>query len=375
MSSTGESVDDERDSGLGARGERGGQKTPISSLRPHPPTIRLSPSERDRVTLANLRATLPPLEPITGEVPTLERAATPTPAAAHETPHTIVLPTTKSADRATLTMLRGTGVGTTFSLESEETLLGRGANVDIVLDEPSVSREHARITRDAEREYLLEDLGSTNGTFVGGRPVRSVRLKNGDRVQIGGEYTFRFAILDEEEESLQRKLYESSMRDTLTALMNRRSLFEHLATAIERTRRDGSDIAILMIDADHFKAVNDRFGHAAGDEVLKAISLAGARVLGETDIFARYGGEEFAVLTRAAANDETAASELAEAIRRAVGELKVEVGAGAISVTVSIGVARLSECAIIDGLELFARADARLYAAKLAGRNRVSARD
>jgi two-component system cell cycle response regulator len=354
-------------------GERGeGPKSPVSSLRPHPPseaTIRLSRSDRERTTLAKMQATLPPLDPVTAELPVLQ------PSPASRTPHTIVLPTTGSADRATLTMLRGTGVGTTFTLEQAETVLGRGAKVDIVLDEPSVSREHARISLDAEHEYFIEDLGSTNGTFVGGRPIRRARLKNGDRVQIGGEYTFRFAILDEEEESLQRKLYESSMRDTLTALVNRRALFEHLATAIERTRRDGSDIAVLMIDADHFKSVNDRFGHAAGDEVLKAISLAGGRVIGDGDVFARYGGEEFAVLTRIASATGGQPVELAERIRKAVGELRVEVGAGAIGVTVSIGIARLSECDTADGLELFTRADARLYAAKLAGRNRVSATD
>ncbi len=343
-------------------------KRPVSSLRPQSEaTIRLSRSDRDRATLAKLQASLPPLEPITAQVPVLRPAPAP-----RATPHTIVLPTTKSADRATLTMLRGTGVGTTFTLEQEETVLGRGGKADIVLDEPSVSREHARITVEGEGEYFIEDLGSTNGTFVGGRPIRRARLKDGDRVQVGGEYTFRFAILDEEAESLQRKLYESSMRDALTRLVNRRCLFEHLASAMDRARRDGSDIGVLMVDADHFKSVNDRFGHAAGDEVLKAIALAGGRVLGEGDIFARYGGEEFAVLTRPLEGREEV-KELAERIRRAVGDLRVEVGAGAIGVTVSIGIALLSECEIADGLELFARADARLYAAKMAGRNCVSA--
>jgi diguanylate cyclase (GGDEF)-like protein len=345
------------------------RKEPVSSLRPpSEATIRLTRSARDRQTLAKLQASLPPLEPITEEITILRPAP-----ASRETPHTIVLPVPTRADRATLTMLRGPGVGTTFTLEHEETVLGRGAKADIMLDEPSVSRSHARITIDDDGQYFIEDLGSTNGTFVCGRPVRHSPLSNGDRVQIGGEYTFRFAILDAEEETLQRRLYESSMRDTLTGLVNRRCLFEHLATALERTRRDGGDVGVLMIDADHFKSVNDRFGHAAGDEVLKAIAIAGGRVVGDSDVFARYGGEEFAVLTRIGGSKEVAA--LGERIRNAVNELRIEVGAGAIGVTVSVGVALLSECDIADGLELFARADARLYAAKLGGRNRVCADD
>ena len=343
-----------------------GQKLPTSALRPpSEATIRLSRSSRERTTLSNLRAALPPLEPITEELAILRSPPS------RDTPHTIVLPTTTRADRATLTMLRGSGVGTTFTLEHEETVLGRGAKADITLDEPSVSRRHARIVIDDHGGYSIEDLGSTNGTFVCGHPVRHAPLKNGDRVQIGGEYTFRFAILDAEEETLQRRLYESSMRDTLTGLVNRRCLFEQLATAIEKSRREGIDIAVLMIDADHFKSVNDRFGHAAGDEVLKAIALAGAKALGEGEVFARYGGEEFAVLARGTTLE--AATDLAERMRASIGELRVEVGAGAIGVTVSIGVALLSECDIVDGLELFARADARLYSAKIGGRNRVTA--
>src|SRR6202040_2202821 len=105
------------------------------------------------------------------------------------------------------------------------------------------------------------------------------------------------------------------------------------------------------------------------DQVLRAIALTGTAVLRETDIFARYGGEEFVVLARSLRREELAA--LAERLRDAIAGMGVEVGGGAVSVTVSIGIALLSECEIVDGLELFARADARLYAAKLAGRDRV----
>jgi diguanylate cyclase (GGDEF)-like protein len=229
------------------------------------------------------------------------------------------------------------------------------------------------VIRDEGGDYFIEDLGSTNGTFLAGHPVERARLKSGDRLQIGCEHFLRFALVDEEEEKLQRKLYESSTRDTLTGLVNRGCLFDQLATAIERSRRDATDVGVFIVDVDYFKSVNDRFGHAAGDEVLRAIAVAGGRELGGSDVFARYGGEEFAVLTRGCRKAEVI--ELAERFASAVGDLRVKVGDGAIGVTVSIGIALLSECDIVDGLELFARADARLYAAKLAGRNRVCGED
>jgi two-component system cell cycle response regulator len=335
-------------------------------------TIKLARPMRDRTTLAALRATLPALEPITEEREVIASAPPPAPSAHHDTPHTFVLPLASNADRATLTMLRGHSVGATFSLEHEETILGRSETADITLDDSSVSRRHARVVVEGGR-YFIEDLASTNGTFLAGAPVKRAPLKNGDRVQIGGEHTFRFALMGEDEETLQRRIYESSMRDGLTSLLNHRCLFEHLAVEIERSLREKADLGVLMIDVDRFKEINDRFGHAAGDQVLRAIALTGAATLRETDLFARYGGEEFAVLVRGAERADLAA--LAERLRSAIAAMGVEVGGGSVHLTVSIGVALLSECEIIDGLELFARADARLYAAKASGRNRVCVDD
>jgi diguanylate cyclase (GGDEF)-like protein len=337
----------------------------ISSQWPAPDsTIKLPIASIDAAALAVLRATLPPLGPIVEEPVPSERTPR------RDTPHTIVLPVVARADRATLTMLGGPEVGATFALEGDETILGRGSTAAIVLDEPSVSRHHARIRRDDEGHYVIEDLGSTNGTFVRGRRVRSVPLRSGDRVQLGRECIFRFAIVDEEEESFQRRLYESSMKDTLTNLANRRCLAERLVSEIGHARREKGELAVLMIDLDHFKSVNDRFGHLAGDQVLRAVAMCGGQVLRAGDLFARYGGEEFAIIARGA--DRGSAAALAERLRHAIGELRVEVGAGAIGVTVSVGIAVLAECdGDDDAVELFARADSRLYAAKLGGRNRV----
>jgi diguanylate cyclase (GGDEF)-like protein len=325
------------------------------------------PSDVDAAAKAVLRATTAP-DPVTGEHP-----VAPDSEISIATPHAIVFPVVIRPDRATLTAISGRDAGKTFPLDGDEIVLGRGTEATLRLDEPSVSRVHARITCSrVGRSYVLEDLGSTNGTFVGGRRIRRTALASGDRVQVGRECVFRFAVIDEAEESLQRRLYESSMKDTLTSLANRRALFDRLASELLHARREERALSVLVVDIDRFKSINDTFGHQAGDQVIQAIAMRGAQVIRAGDLFARYGGEEFAVIARDA--DKREAVALAERLRRAISGMQVEVGGGSVAVTVSIGVAGRTEApGNTDPFALFERADARLYIAKITGRDRVIA--
>ena len=327
-------------------------------------TLRILATSIDAASRAVLRdaRTLPPLE---GR----ERRDSELPPR-NDTPTTMVLSAVVRADRGTLTVIAGPGAGETITLANDETILGRDATSTIAVDDASVSRRHARITRDQRAHHFIEDLGSTNGTYVAGRRVRRAALRTGDRLQIGRDTVYRFAVVDREEEEFQRRLYEASMRDTLTDLPNRRTLVERLASEVAHAERTGGDLGVLMIDLDHFKAINDRFGHLAGDEVLKAIAHAGAQAIRAGDVLARYGGEEFVALARDARKEE--ATILAERLRCSVLGAQVPTSGGHVSVTVSVGVAVLSECERgDDGRRLLARADARLYKAKLSGRNRT----
>ncbi len=274
-------------------------------------------------------------------------------------------------DRATLTVLGGVDPGRVFALQSDETVLGRSRGATLSIDEPSISRHHARVIRTEDERHILEDLGSRNGTFVNGCAVSRVPLKSGDRVQLGPDLLFQFALLDEHEESLRRRLYESSTRDSLTGLTNRRCLLERLELAIERGRTDGNDTGMLMIDVDHFKRINDTFGHLAGDEVLRALAMSAGSMLRAADLFARYGGEEFVAVISCEGKEDLVA--LAERVRRSFADLRVEVGASSVTATVSVGVALWSECASANYLDLLALADDRMYTAKLSGRNGVCA--
>lgn len=159
-----------------------------------------------------------------------------------------------------------------------------------------------------------------------------------------------------------------AITDSLTGLYNRKKLDEILADQFVRFRRNRRPFAVLMLDLDNLKAINDRDGHAAGDEVLAQVAAILRQSVRDVDYVARYGGDEFvAILTETSME---AALEVAERIRSAVDTLIIRAGNHLFSVTVSVGVAHSHEGDNSPGMMLF-RADHALYKAKGAGRNRV----
>ncbi|MGB5247796.1 MAG: sensor domain-containing diguanylate cyclase [Woeseia sp.] len=171
------------------------------------------------------------------------------------------------------------------------------------------------------------------------------------------------------------RLLRSGHTDFLTGWHNRRYLQFRLKEELARASRDRSTLVCLMLDIDHFKRINDTYGHAAGDEVLREIAHRVESQVRASDVAARYGGEEFVVLLPA--TDEKAAEALAERIRRAISASPVSLNAGeSATITASIGIASCAAPAQGDDLKtigdsLLARADVALYQAKSAGRNRV----
>lgn len=162
-----------------------------------------------------------------------------------------------------------------------------------------------------------------------------------------------------------RQIRDSAIRDFLTGVYNRRYLFEVAATLYGNARRGNVRLAALLIDADHFKAINDTHGHEAGDAVLQALAACISRELRMSDIVARYGGEEFVCL--AIIKEESDVEVVCERVRRAVEGLEVQVGELVVPVTVSIGATiQLGECFA----DMLRAADQGVYEAKAAGRNR-----
>ena len=173
--------------------------------------------------------------------------------------------------------------------------------------------------------------------------------------------------LGEKLDAAQGALLEASIRDELTGLHNRRYLMTRLGEEFERARRKGTALGLLMMDIDHFKIVNDTYGHPAGDEVLRSIAQTLASMLREYDVGGRYGGEEFAVVLAETTPQDMV--KLAERIRERIDALADHGKATGIHVTISIGVAVLNDTDTIE--TLLQRADSALYRAKEAGRNRT----
>lgn len=171
-----------------------------------------------------------------------------------------------------------------------------------------------------------------------------------------------------ETEKLKAHLSKLAMTDELTGIHNRRAFLNDLEKALSRATRDSKDVSVLMIDIDHFKKVNDRFGHRGGDVALQHFAETATIALRKGDTLGRLGGEEFAVLLPSTEIPE--ATKLAERLRQAIEDAFVEYGGRKISFTISIGVASFDDPKM-DSTTLVSHADEALYRAKRCGRNAV----
>jgi two-component system, cell cycle response regulator len=258
-------------------------------------------------------------------------------------------------------------LGKRFLLEATPTRVGRGPDNEIVLDGESISRRHASWERRGSRWWVVDER-STNGTYVNDELIDQEHpLSNGDRVKVGG-LILKFLSGDDVESQYHEEIYRMTIFDGLMQVYNRRYLYEALEREIIRARRHGRDLSIVMFDIDHFKQVNDRFGHLAGDFVLKELARVVQSRIRRDEVFARYGGEEFS-LVLPETNVEGGAA-LAETLRRKISEHPFTFQNEMIPVTVSMGIAMLTENDR-GSVELIQRADEKLYEAKRSGRNRV----
>lgn len=212
--------------------------------------------------------------------------------------------------------------------------------------------------------------GFVAATVGTGDAVRTPGLMHGlafvDAMLISMAVTFGCAILTSQR--LQAHLNRVARTDDLTGAYNRRALAEAAEAEVRRTERHTTGLAVLILDIDHFKKVNDRYGHVAGDEVLRHFVLRLREGLRAEDLVGRMGGEEFCVVLVDAASRQV--PQVGERLRRLVEEMTVSWDKGAIRITTSIGIAVWG----LDGAgfdELYKRADERLYRAKAEGRNRA----
>ncbi|HZS41593.1 MAG TPA: GGDEF domain-containing protein [Polyangia bacterium] len=280
--------------------------------------------------------------------------------------------------RPCLVMVAGPRLGEIFPIEGE-LLIGRDPQAALRLpDDESVSRKHARVTALPVEGggALITDLGSANGTFVDGEKVDESVLKEGAKIRVGQTNVLKFARYDTIEESAQRQLLESALRDGMTRAFNRRYFMQRLGAELRFAERHSQTVALLMLDLDHFKQLNDDCGHPSGDAALEKLVEVLDGGLRAEDVLARYGGEEFAILLRNISADNAMA--LAERLRKTVADTHFGPfgkESAPRQMTISIGVATFpdgdakGDAAVA---QLVARADAALYRAKNSGRNKTS---
>ena len=271
---------------------------------------------------------------------------------------------------ACLVQIYGPMLGKKFVLEKEEMNIGRGENCEIVLELDNVSRRHCSLLLRSD-SVCLRDNGSTNGTYLNNVEVRGeTPLRSGDLIKVGSAI-FKFLFggeLGSIEAQYHEEIYRLTIIDGLTQVFNKRYLLEFLDREMARCLRHQRDLSLVLFDIDHFKHINDTFGHLAGDYVLRELAQALKTRIRKEECFARYGGEEFALVLPETGHGNTVF--LADKLRKIVEQHPFVFEGKRIPVTFSAGVADL-EAAHDSALAFIKAADARLYDAKHRGRNQV----
>lgn len=289
------------------------------------------------------------------------------------------LPEGQPKREACLVVINGADLGKKYVLTQSTTVIGRSSKVDIQVDEDSISRSHA-VIENIDDTVVARDLESTNGTYVNDSPITERRLIDGDQIKIG-RTIFKFLGGSNIEAQYHDEIYRLTTTDGLTQIYNKRYFVKEMEREMSRSLRYGRELTLVMCDIDHFKGINDTYGHLAGDHVLRQVARRITAHIRRDDIFARYGGEEFALLLPEI--PLTRGAQLAEKLRRLIETEPFYFDKIQIPVTLSMGVADLEQYRVAardheNGRELepnpftfIKLADDRLYDAKKTGRNRV----
>jgi diguanylate cyclase (GGDEF)-like protein len=286
-----------------------------------------------------------------------------------------------SERRPALVFLRGELLAVPIPLEREQVTLGRALEADIRINDSRASRLHARIMTErdeatGESRYCLVDLGSTNGTILNGKRIDRAFLQDGDKFEVGDQL-IRFEMLDEIDREYQQQIHRLLVHDELTGLLTSKSFFSELRREAARAEAENMPFCVLMMDIDHFKNVNDTYGHLAGSETLEEVGAVIKKALRAGDVGARFGGEEFAAFMLDAdyAQGMIAAERVRSAIEKHEFPAARRGGAEVLpthKITISLGVACYPEDGR-DPIQLVEMADSALYRAKRNGRNQVCA--
>lgn len=275
-------------------------------------------------------------------------------------------PAKKDTRDACLVIIYGDDLGRRIPLSVEPTVIGRSSKCDVQIDQESVSRNHCRISYEGNR-YVLQDLGSTNGTYVNDEIIDQIALRDGDQLKVGRSI-MKFITGGNIEGLYHEEIYRLMTIDGLTEVHNKRYFEEVMEREFSRAKRYERTFSLVLFDIDHFKKINDTYGHLAGDAVLRQLGALVKPRVRRDDIIARIGGEEFSIVLPEV--DKEGALEAARKLRELVERTTFSFEGTAIAVTVSLGVVEWDH-EMKEPQDLVKAADERLYEAKRTGRNKV----
>ncbi|MBI2897375.1 MAG: GGDEF domain-containing protein [Deltaproteobacteria bacterium] len=266
-----------------------------------------------------------------------------------------------------LLVIAGERVGTRCRLSSP-VIAGRDPTADLPLRDAGVSWHHARFEHREDGSTVVQDMGSTNGTFLDGTRVQEALLDDGDQIRLGTT-VLKFELVDPVEEGFHAALDKMLNQDDLTGLLHKRRFDAEASLLVEAAVSQEKNLALLVMDLDGVKAINDAHGHHFGAYTISQAGILIGDVIGSRGIATRFGGDEFAAILPDA--DGRAAVDVAHQILAAVAAHTFEIEGVVLHPGISIGVAVLPQ----DGRtvdELTRHADSALYRAKAGGRHRVA---
>lgn len=275
----------------------------------------------------------------------------------------------KERKSSCLIVIHGQNLGKRYNIDDEKLVLGRSDDADIKIMDGNVSRKHAEVVAEGDK-IIIHDLDSTNGTFVNTERLKKAILKDGNLILIGNTI-LKFISRGNIENAYHEEIYNLATLDTQTQAYNKRYFLERLNGEFSRSKRYKRDLSLTILDFDHFKRVNDTYGHLAGDFVLKRAASLILRNLRKEDVLGRYGGEEFAIILPE--TKESNCFNIADKMRVMIEKSEFEYGKKKIPVTISMGIAFYNGNSekISTYNDLIEAADLSLYEAKNSGRNRV----
>ena len=271
--------------------------------------------------------------------------------------------------KACFVVLAGKDIGKNFEINKKKFFIGRNPKCDVPVNDDDVSRRHARVEMTTQG-IIIYDLGSTNGTLVNGMKIKKHTLQDGDRIQVGSFTILKFNFLDALENTFNEELYNSANRDFLTQAYNKKYFIDRLSMEFSYAIRHTAPLSLLFFDIDHFKKINDKYGHLAGDFILKDLVLKIKSEKRQEDLLARYGGEEFILLLRDTSAEK--AILIAENMRITIQKHNFKFEKKDIPVTISIGISVLKDENFKNINSFIKTADEELYKAKKNGRNQTS---